>query len=154
MKTRIIAVMLTVLLLAPFALSAQDAACDNGEPSVREVARQARRDAANDADDFQPSWWGTGAYAASVLLSPLLGGGIVTIVGYTAEGSVRTPAARMVQAEDEYGEDYRLLDVYEEEYEETYADAKTRKQGNRALLGTGLAVGTYLAIYALALATY
>lgn len=154
MKTRVIAAALIIALLAPLALSAQDATGSDEAPSVREVARQARRDAANDADDFQPSWWGTGAYAASLLLSPLLGGGVVTIIGYTAEGSVNTPAARMVQAEDEYGEDYRLLDVYEEEYEETFAEEKTRTQGNRALLGTGLAVGTYLLIYGLALAAY
>ena len=123
-------------------------------PSPREVARQASRDAARDAGDFKPSWWGFGAFSASILISPLIGGGIVTLVGYTVEGDVQVPAMRMVEIEERYGDDYRLLDVYEEEYEKTYGNIKKQRQGGRALLGTGIAFGVYVVLYAAILASY
>ncbi len=153
MVRRVIAGMILMSILLPTALVGQEAQESRQTASPHEVARQARRDAAGDAKDFTPSWWGTGAFAASLVLSPLIGGGAVTVIGYTAKGQVEVPAVRMIEAEERYG-DYRLLDVYEEEYEDAYGDIKTRKQGGRALLGTGLAFGFYVALYTALLAGY
>ncbi len=154
MVRRVIVSIVLMSFLLPMALAAQEAAQSSDRTSPHEVARQARRDAANDAKDFRPTWWGTGAFAASLVLSPLIGGGAVTVIGYTVEGQVEVPAVRMIEVEELYGDDYRLLDVYEEEYEDAYGDIKTRKQGGRALLGTGLVVGLYLALYAALVAGY
>jgi hypothetical protein len=157
---RFVALVVIMTMVPGAALFAQKSAGERSDtagsesPAPREVARQASRDAANDAGDFKPSWWGFGGFAASMLISPLIGGGIVTLVGYTVEGDVQVPAMRMVEVEERYGNDYRLLDVYEEEYQDTYGKIKKQRQGGRALLGTGIAFGVYVALYAALLASY
>jgi hypothetical protein len=157
---RFVALLLILTMMPGAALLGQASGGDGSDsaeaesPAPREVARQASRDAARDAGDYTPSWWGFGGFAASMLISPLIGGGIVTLVGYTVEGDVQVPAMRMVEVEERYGDDYRLLDVYEEEYEDTYGKIKKQRQGGRALLGTGIAFGLYVALYAAILASY
>ncbi len=98
---------------------------------------KAERDAEADVK-VSKAGWGIGAFLASVLFSPLIGGGATIVAAYTIGGSVEAPAAKMGEVEQMYPGNYMALKAYEDQYKETYASIKKKRQAKAAWYGTGV----------------
>jgi len=62
----------------------------------------ARADATIDGSDYNATGWGAMAFGASVLLSPLLGGGSVIVLANVIRPEAELPTARMAEAQKRY----------------------------------------------------
>ena len=81
-----------------------------------------------------------GSLAASLLFSPLIGGGIVTAIAYGDRGHPPFPPEGS--------------QAYKKGFLDGYGDARCRKNGGAALLGAGIGVGINAVVLTVLLLTY
>ena len=81
--------------------------------------------------------WGLGAFAASLLLSPLLGGGVTIIAAYTVSGEVNVSPIRLAAVEKEFPGNSMALQYYATQYTKKYDELKKKGQAKAAWIGTG-----------------
>lgn len=106
--------------------------------------------AAEDAEDYTATGWGAMAFGASVLLSPLLGGGGVIVAANVAEPNVDLPSGRLSFAQESFesGQDVML---YRSQYEESMEDPIKRSRSRRAWFGTGIGLAVNVTLIAILL---
>jgi hypothetical protein len=93
--------------------------------------------------------WGSLVFGASLLLSPLLGGGGVILAANTIEPSVDVPPARLAETQKEFTDTSDLL-PYRAQYQETMIKPIRSDRSRRAWIGTGIGFALNLwIIYAL-----
>lgn len=113
----------------------------------------AMQHAQQDGRSYQASGWGALAFGASILFSPLFGGGGVILAANLVEPRVDVPPARMATAHQEYGRGTDLH-LYQSQYQQSMADPIQRDRSRRAWIGTGIGFGVNLALWMLLLAAY
>jgi len=113
-----------------------------------DVLQAATYDAYLDGQSYNSFGWGLASYGASVLLSPLLGGGITIICAYTV-GEAQISATRSAEINEEYP-DSRSAAIYTAKYKEELTKIQHKKNGAAAWGGTGLGFLTLLVIILIA----
>ena len=128
MKRSILLVL--ALVIAGGVVFAQDA-----DP-ITEATVHAREDAGS----YKGPGWGSLAFGASVLLSPLIGGGGVIVAANLVEPDVDIPTARLAQAQKEFTDTSDLL-LYQSQYQEEMVEPMQKQRSRRAWIGTGIGFG-------------
>ena len=134
---------LIVLLGLSFSslLNAQEVSVD-----IAELEFKAKSYAQSDAKKKSTGAWVGGSTLASLLASPLLGGGLTIIMAYNTGGDVNVPAAYTMDVKNKYGENYDALRIFSDYYEREYKSLVRKKQGGSAWMGTGIGFVINLAI--------
>lgn len=134
MKKKGVLIVAALLLVSQglFAASRADAIVD------------AQTDATVDGQSYSAFMNGLGAFGLSLLISPLLGGGISIALAYIPP-QVVIPASRLAIAQDKY-KDSDIVLVYKTQYEDSLSKAERDKNAAAAWTGTGLAFGLLLVI--------
>ena len=135
-----------VLVLMVITLVAATGFARDADP-ITEATIHAREDAGK----YKATGWGSLAFGASVLLSPLFGGGGVIVAANLAEPNVDIPTARMAQAQDMFADASDLL-LYQSQYQEEMVDPIQKQRSRRAWLGTGIGFGLNLLLISMLLA--
>ena len=103
--------------------------------STADAMVSARLHASQDVKNHNTAGWGWGSFGLSLLLSPLLGGGIMIISAYDS-GDEPVPAPRFAWASREFDDDSTALLIYESEYTEMANEARKKKNVSAAWTGT------------------
>ena len=116
-----------------------------------------RQHAEMDTSDHESTGWGWGAFGASVLLSPLFGGGGVIVAAYMS-GEERIPIHRLAWAQEEFSDNSTALYTYQNEYEDVAKEMRRDANVKSAWIGTGVGFGINLvfviALYSVVLSGY
>lgn len=126
-------------------------ACGSAFGQSSDPIASAMEHASEDGDAYRATGWGAMAFGASVLLSPLLGGGGVIIVANVAKPDVDLPSARLSSARDSFGSGEDVM-LYRSQYEESMEDPIQRNRSRRAWIGTGIGFGVNLVLVSILLA--
>ena len=113
----------------------------------------ARAHATIDAAEYRATGWGAMAFGASVLLSPLFGGGGVIVAANVITPDVALPPSRLADAQRSYESSNDFM-LYQAQYRETKAKPIQQARSRRAWLGTGIGFGVNVLLISLLLATY
>ena len=132
-----------VVALAGVALSAQES----------DPIADARAHAMIDSAEYRATGWGAMAFGASVLLSPLLGGGGVILAANMVTPNVPLPPSRMAEAQRAYESPSDLM-LYRSQYAESMTRPIQRARSRRAWIGTGIGVGVNIVLISMLLAAY
>jgi len=132
MKKIIIVTLVIFQTMLPCVALAQD----NQNVDYRQIEMNAEHDAKNDLE-VNKVGWGLGAFGASILLSPLLGGGATIVAAYSMGGDVTIPSGRIGELNQKYPNNYTAVNAYENKYVNTYKSLKKKGQGKAAWAGTG-----------------
>jgi len=144
---KIITVSLVVMqMILPCIAYAQD----SGNVDYRKLEMNAEQDAKSDLKVSKVGWT-IGALGASVLLSPLLGGGATIIAGYSMGGDVKVPTARIGEIQQQYPDNFTAVKAYEDKYIDTYKTLKKKAQGKAAWAGTGIGFAINLVLISMIL---
>ena len=146
-KTVLIVVVLAVAGGVVFATTGETPAGAVTEP---DPIMDAIHHAQQDGRSYQASGWGALAFGASIVFSPLFGGGGVILAANLIEPRVDVPPARMATAHREYGRGTDLH-LYQQQYQETMAEPIKRDRSRRAWIGTGIGFGVNVALWTLLL---
>jgi hypothetical protein len=130
----------SILLLMVIAIAAGAATAQDPDP-ITEATLHAREDAAS----YKATGWGSLAFGASVLLSPLLGGGGVIVAANLVEPDVDLPTARLAAARRTFTDGSDLL-LYQAQYQEEMERPVQKKRSRRAWAGTGIGFGVNLVL--------
>ena len=136
MKNVMIVYLVAMMLIMPNIIIAQEAAQEDMQFDLMKVHYKAESDAKADLV-VGKAGWGLGAFGASLLASPLLGGGLTILAAYNTGGTVIVPLERSAELKKMYPENLDALHAYENKYLETYTALKKKGQGKAAWVGTG-----------------
>ncbi|MFW6312735.1 MAG: hypothetical protein ACOC2N_02500 [Spirochaetota bacterium] len=128
----------STLLVLAFLIAGGAAFAQDADP-ITEATVHAREDAGS----YKGTGWGSLAFGASVLLSPLLGGGGVILAANLVEPYVDIPTARLAQAQKEFTDTSDLL-LYQSQYQEEMVEPMQKERSRRAWIGTGIGFGVNL----------
>ena len=132
-----------IILSVSFSQSFGNSFSQSSGNSIYEIQNLAKLHAQEDA---RPNGlgWAAGSFTASLFLSPLLGGGVTTLIAYNSKGEYSVPSMRYQYIDDKYNEDgfYHYKSVYELER------ARLQKKGNGrgALSGAGICWALFFVI--------
>jgi hypothetical protein len=110
-----------------------------------QIILDAQTDAGVDGKSHSGFGWGAAAFGASVLLSPLLGGGAVIIMAYTT-GHGELPTSRVVAIQSKYNGDANAILLYKTQYEESLTKIERRKNGGAAWAGAGIGLAVLVIV--------
>ena len=147
------AVLLCMVLVAASGAFATTGDARSPEGTEPDPIMDAMQHAQQDGRSYQASGWGALAFGASLVLSPLFGGGGVILAAHLIEPRAEVPPARMATAHREYGRGTDLV-LYQAQYQESMADPIKRDRSRRAWIGTGIGFGVNVALWILLLAAY
>ncbi|NHZ85982.1 MAG: hypothetical protein GWP19_08885 [Planctomycetia bacterium] len=108
---------------------------DNTKVDYGELLAQAEMDSKADVT-VNSTGWGVGAFLASVVASPLLGGGITVIMAGNV-GDVKVPASRRQVIMEKYPNSPKPFTYYEDKYVANYTQIKKKGQRSAAWKGVG-----------------
>lgn len=106
-----------------------------------------------DSVGYKATGWGALAFGASVVLSPLLGGGAVIVAAKVVEPNVAVPPARLAEVQGTYDSATDVM-LYQGQYQETMAAPIQKARSKQAWIGTGIGVGFNLLVLMLVFASY
>ena len=101
-----------------------------------EVTYQAEQDSEKEANSKPMAAWTGGSTLASFLLSPLIGGTISIVAGFSSAGNVEIPTKYEIIIKEKYGDNFDALRLYSEVYKDNYSKIIKSRQGQAALSGT------------------
>ena len=127
-----------VLFLMVIVIAGSVAVAQEADP-ITEATVHAREDAGS----YKATGWGSLAFGASALLSPLFGGGAVIVAANLVEPDVDIPTARLAAAQNEFTDASDLL-LYRSQYEEEMTEPMQKQRSRRAWIGTGIGFGVNL----------
>ena len=119
----------------------------------RDPIADAQAHAMIDMGEYRATGWGAMAFGASVLFSPLLGGGGVIVAANMVTPAVPLPPSRMAEALRAYDSGSDLM-LYQSQYAESMARPVQRDRSRRAWIGTGIGLGVNIVLVSLLLASY
>ena len=123
---------------ATFALTA-DAEAEAEAESETDPIKAAIEHAEIDGFAYEATGWGWYAFGASLLVTPLFGGGGMILAANMIDPNEKVPIVRRESARQEYsGSDFML---YQEQYRDSIAEFIQRDRSRRAWIGTGIALG-------------
>ena len=96
--------------------------------------------AREDAGSYEGTGWGSLAFGASVLLSPLFGGGGVIVAANLVEPRADIPTSRLARAQEQFPEASDLF-LYKSQYREEMVEPMQKQRSRRAWIGTGIGFG-------------
>ena len=105
----------------------------------------ARAHATIDASGYRATGWGAMAFGASVVLSPLLGGGTVIVLANVLRPDVELPTARMADAQKTYESGNDLM-LYHSQYQESMERPVQKDRSRRAWIGAGIGLAVNFVI--------
>ena len=103
----------------------------------------ARQHAEVDTAKHNTAGWGFGTFGLSILLTPLIGGGLMIAASY-ASGEEEIPIDRLAWANGEYSDDSNSLFVYQTVYQT--AATKIRHDANVNAAWGGAGMGTAISL--------
>lgn len=137
-----------VIVMVAIALMSVTVSAEQPDPIA-----DARAHAMIDAAEYRATGWGAMAFGASVLFSPLLGGGGVIVAANMITPSVPLPPSRMAAAQRSYESGSDLM-LYQSQYAQSMARPIQRARSRRAWIGTGIGVGVNIVLISLLIASY
>ena len=115
--------------------------------------REAMLHAEIDSADYRAAGWGSLAFLASVVLSPLFGGGGVIVAANVVEPSVSVPPARLAEAQRTWDDSGDIM-LYQAQYRQSMTRPIQRSRSRRAWIGTGIGFGVNVVLISMLLAGY
>ena len=106
--------------------------------NVQYIVNMAEIQAGSDVKDKSSTGWLLGAFLASAIASPLLGGLGTVLFAYNSDGSPTVPSSALMQLQNEYPDDFNVNMTYRDAYEKHYTNLIKKKNGSAALGGTGM----------------
>ena len=133
MKNRVILLFTILFIISNFILSQTPHSSKiSGNVPYFEIENLAKTHAKSDADPNKLGW-AAGSFVSSLVLSPLLGGGITTVVAYNTKGNTNVPYNRSFQINEKFGNEG--LSYYSSIYSEHIGKLQKKGNGSGALNG-------------------
>ena len=117
----------------------------NNSYDIYYIRQLAETDAQIDALKNAPMW-AVGTFLTSLVATPLLGGGTMTVIGYQTKGNTTVPYHRYNNIEQQYGPN--AASAYSDTYSYEKGEIQRKSNGGGALSGALAAWGFFIILFA------